>query len=187
MTRSIGLLGVSALLLGLAGQAAQVPTLPGKPLQPPPGKPPLPLPKPTPQLPPGGATKLVPKLEAIAETKLIMEGLAHANFRGLERILTEKPAEAQAWAFARGQALLLAETANLLMLRPPKKEGQPAWFERSMELRTVATQLAQTLSKKDYAASKSGLVGLANTCNRCHQTFRVAIEIAPFVSDPGDK
>src|SRR5438034_6240553 len=129
--------------------------------------------------PTGG--KLVPKLEPIAETKLLMEGLAHANFRGLDRLLAKKPGEAQVWTFARGQALLLAETANLLMLRPPRtKDGQPAWFERAMELRNVSTQLAQTISKQDYNASRSGLVTLANTCNRCHQTFRVSVEIAPF-------
>src|SRR5215468_6277368 len=65
--------------------------------------------------------KIVPKLEPIAETKLLMEGLANANFRGLDRLLQKKPDEAQAWVFARGQALLIAETANLLMLRPPRK------------------------------------------------------------------
>src|SRR4051794_33113135 len=61
-------------------------------------------------------SKVSPKLEPVAETRLLMEGLAHANFRGIERILKEKPAEAQAWTFVRGQALLIAETANLLML-----------------------------------------------------------------------
>ena len=129
--------------------------------------------------PAGG--KLQPKLEPVAETKLLMEGLAHPNFRGLDRLLAKKPAEAQTWTFARGQALLIAETANLLMLRPPRtKDGQPAWFERAADLRNVASKLAQTIAKQDYNASRSGLVTLANTCNRCHQTFRVSVEIAPF-------
>ena len=35
------------------------------------------------------------------------------------------------------QALLLAETANLLMLRPPKNQGQPVWFERATDLRGI--------------------------------------------------
>ncbi len=47
--------------------------------------------------------KAQPRMEAVAETKLLQNGLAHANVRGLERTLTEKPAEAQAWTFARGQ------------------------------------------------------------------------------------
>src|ERR1700732_806495 len=79
--------------------------------------------------------KVTPKLEPVAETRLLMEGLAHANFRGLERLLTEKPAEVKTWTFARGQALLIAETGNLLMLRPPKSQGQAVWFDRAMELR----------------------------------------------------
>src|SRR6266542_4317428 len=72
-----------------------------------------------------------PRLEAVAETKLLMDGLAMANFRGLGRTLKERAPTAEQWAFARGQALLLAETANLLMLRPPKNAGQDAWMERA--------------------------------------------------------
>jgi hypothetical protein len=128
--------------------------------------------------------KLVPKLEAIAETKLIMEGLAQANFRGLERILSQKPKDVQAWTFARGQALLLAETANLLMLRPPKNQGEPLWFQRAIEFRNLSIQLAQITAQKDYERSKAGLLSLANSCNRCHQTFRVAVQIQPFEDAP---
>src|SRR5262245_38183332 len=85
-----------------------------------------------PQAPPT-AKKVSPRLDPIAETKLLMEGLAHPNFRGLDKLLSQKTDEAQAWTFGRGQALLIAETANLLMLRPPRGQGQPAWFERAME------------------------------------------------------
>src|SRR5258708_2326017 len=64
--------------------------------------------------------KPAPRLEPVAETRLLMEGLNQANFRGLERLLRQKPAEAEAWSFARGQALLIAETGNLLLIRPPR-------------------------------------------------------------------
>src|SRR5689334_410938 len=88
-------------------------------------------------------TKVTPKLEPYAETKLLMEGLALANFRGLDKILSERPKEATTWTFARGQALLLAETGNLLMLRPPRNQGEPVWFQRAADFRTAAVQLAQ--------------------------------------------
>lgn len=127
-----------------------------------------------------------PKLEPIAETKLLMQGLAQANFKGLERLLEKQPQENQAWIFARGQALLIGETANLLMLRPPRKQGQDAWFERSIELRTQAVSLAQHIANKDYDRSKASFVALANSCNRCHQQFRVNVQIAPFADlEPG--
>jgi hypothetical protein len=128
--------------------------------------------------------KIVPKLEPIAETKLLMEGLAHTNFRGLERNLAKGSLEDKDWIFARGQALLLAETANLLMLRPPRNSGENAWMDRSMDLRSRAQQLAQILAKKDLERSKGALQQVAHSCNRCHQSFRVPIEITPFA--PGD-
>lgn len=127
--------------------------------------------------------KVQPKLEPIAETRLLMEGLAHSNFKGLERLLVQKPADVQTWTFGRGQALLIAETANLLLLRPPKGQGQPLWFERTSELRQSAQTLARTMASQDYEKSKAGLVSLAATCNRCHQQFRVPVEIVAF----GDK
>jgi Cytochrome C' len=136
---------------------------------------------------PAPGAKVTPRLEPVAETRLLMEGLAHANFRGLERLLAQPPADAQAWTFARGQALLLAETGNLLMLRPPRNQGQPVWFERATELRGQATKLALALAQRDYAASRAGLQQVAGTCNRCHHTFRVDVEIAPFAPPPPPK
>ncbi len=73
------------------------------------------------------------------------------------------------------------------MIRPPKNQGQPLWFERATELRKQATQLALTLAKRDYAASRAGLQQVAATCNRCHQTFRIDAEITPFVQPPPPK
>ena len=97
-----------------------------------------------------------------------------------------KPADVQTWTFARGQALLIAETANLLMLRPPKGQGQPVWFDRASELRTASKQLVATIASQDYDKSKAGLIALAVTCNRCHQAFRVSTEIVAF-QDKGEK
>src|SRR4051794_28395079 len=91
---------------------------------------------------PAQPSKVVPKLEPVAETKLLMEGLAFPNFKALEKHLRQKPEDVQVWTFARGQALLVAETANLLMLRPPKNQGQAEWFDRAMQLRSSANQLA---------------------------------------------
>jgi len=128
--------------------------------------------------------RFVPKLEPVAETRLLMEGVAHTNFRGLERLLSQKPADAEAWTFARGQALLIAETANLLMLRPPRNQGEQLWFERATDLRSSAAQLARSLANKDYERSRDGLTALANSCNRCHEAFRTPVRITPFAPPP---
>jgi hypothetical protein len=125
--------------------------------------------------------KGVPKLEPVAETKLLMEGLAAANLRGLANLLRDKPANADAWKFACGQALLVAETGNLLLMRPPRNaDGQDAWRTHAADLRESATTLAQATAEKDYAKARAGLANVANVCNRCHQAFRVPSRIDPF-------
>jgi len=125
-----------------------------------------------------------PRLVPVAETKLLMEGMTHANFLGLERILKRDDAIDEAsWKFARGQALLIAESGNLLMLRPPKNSGQEAWMKSAGELRERAGQLGRVVSTRDVEGSRRGLVQLANTCNKCHETFRVTARISPFEAE----
>ena len=133
---------------------------------------------------PGSVAQTVPtiprptRLEAVAETRLLMEGLALANHRGLVKLLKERPTDVEAWGFARGQALLIAETANLLLLRPPKNaQGEKVWMQRSMDLRVDATALARQLSNRDYERGVKALATVTATCNRCHQTFRVPTRI----------
>jgi hypothetical protein len=132
------------------------------------------------------APKPVPKLEPVAETRLLCEGINLANFRGLERLLKEKPTEVAAWTFARGQALLIAENANLLMLRPPRNQGQDAWMTRATELRNAGTLLARSASDRDHVQCRARLHDVAAVCTRCHQNFRVPVKIAAF-ADPDER
>ena len=163
------------LLSGLVVLSLSVKALPQTRTQP------RPQPRPQPQ-----PTRPVPRLEAVAETRLLMEGLANSNFRGLERLLKEKPTSNEAWTFARGQALLIAETGNLLLLRPPRNNGRDTWQERAMELRSTATHLARMVAARDHERSRAAMGSLANACNRCHQTFQVPVRLAPFV-EPGER
>jgi hypothetical protein len=124
------------------------------------------------------------KLEPIAETKLLMEGLASPNLVALGKILQDKPTEAEAWRIARGQALLIAESGNLLLLRPPRTaSGEDPWMKHATELRDAGAALARSTAAKDYTASRKALAGVANACNRCHQTFRIPQRIDPFAGE----
>lgn len=132
--------------------------------------------------PPSGRPR--PKLEAVAETKLLMEALLQANFRGLERNLRQKPGDETAWVYARGQALLIAEAGNLLMLRPPKTSGQDAWLDCCSELREKGTRLARAAAAKDLDGCRAAIAELAVSCNKCHTTFGQATRIVPFADGP---
>ena len=120
-----------------------------------------------------------PKFEALAETRLLMEGMAHSNYRGLQRLLKDKPADNETWVFARGQALLVAETGNLLLLRPPRNNGREAWMKMAMAMRDEAGELARKTAARNHAGSKVALQNLTNSCNKCHQTFRVNVRVGP--------
>jgi hypothetical protein len=135
-----------------------------------------------PQLLPRNRPAPGPKPEPVAETKLLMEGLLQANFRGLEKNLRQPPTDQETWTFIRGQALLIAETGNLLMIRPPKIEGQDAWMASAAELREKATAIARAAGTRDADRTRRGLADLATTCNRCHQSFRVDTRITPFAA-----
>src|SRR5579885_3480021 len=122
--------------------------------------------------------KFTPRFEALAETKLLMEGLALPNYRAVEKHLQGKgPEDVDTWMFARGQALLIAETGNLLLLRPPRNDGRDVWMRRAMDMRQSAGALARRLGNRDLARSRTALLDLANKCNDCHQTFRVPTRI----------
>ncbi len=133
---------------------------------------------------PQPAKKAPPKLEPVAETKLLMEGIADPNTKALGKLFAVKPKDAEGWAFARGQALLLAEAGNLLMMRPPKtKAGEESWLTHAAELRESATAVARAAAAKDYLQARTSLAGVANACNRCHQTFRVGVRVDPFAGE----
>jgi hypothetical protein len=126
------------------------------------------------------AQRITPKLEPVAETKLLMEGLVHPNFQALEKTLKNDEIDKDSWTFARGQALLIAESGNLLMLRPPNNTGQDDWMKNAMELRSSATELARAVSSKNPTRCRTSLVLLSNSCNNCHQTFHVPVSVKPF-------
>jgi len=142
-----------------------------------------------PELLPAPEARFTPKFEAIAETGLLMNGLAHPNYLALEKHLQGKgPQDDDTWTFARGQAMLIAETGNLLLLRPPRNEGRDLWMRRATGLRESAATLGRRLAGRDPVRSRSALTDVARRCNNCHESFRVPTRIGPNVEPaPGVK
>jgi hypothetical protein len=136
-----------------------------------------------PAFPPASSALTTVRPEPVAETRLIMEGMSQPNFQGIQRNLRQEPGSEEAWTFLRGQALLVAESSNLLLMRPPRNEGQAAWQELAAAQRTAATKLARAAASRDYVKSRVALADLTNACNRCHRTFRVATQLDPLPAE----
>jgi len=133
---------------------------------------------------PAPAPAFTPKFEVVGETRLLMEGLAYANYRSLAKLLRQKPTDLDTWVFARGQAILVAETGNLLLLRPPRNSGRDTWMKLAMAMRGEAAELARAAGSRDYPAATRALNRLTDSCNRCHTTFRVPVRISPKEGAP---
>lgn len=139
------------------------------------------------RLPPPREVRVVPTFEAVAETDLLMKALAHPNYRALAKHLQGKgPADEETWKFARGQALLIAETGNLLLIRPPRNDGREAWMSRATDLRQSASNLARRLGNRDLERARTALTDLTRKCNACHQKFRVKTRIDPNAELPSE-
>jgi len=122
-----------------------------------------------------------PRLEAIADTKLLMVGLAKSNMDGLGKTLKDRPADVEAWGYVRGQGLLIAETGNLLLMRPPKsRQAQDSWMIFSVAVRSLKKKIAKAAAAKDYPAARSAVASMSNVCNHCHEAFRVAERVIPL-------
>jgi cytochrome c556 len=53
-------------------------------------------------------------------------------------------------------------------------------MDRAADLRTTATSLARLVASRDYENSRKSLTVLANSCNACHQSFKVKKRVVPF-------
>ena len=98
-----------------------------------------------------------------------MEYVFEPNYKRLKAALATEPADKQAWKGIKGDALTLAECANLLMMRVP--EDGYMWKNMSMGVRGQGSQLYQAARKSDYTSARKAYVGMLQQCNACHTKF----------------
>ena len=70
-------------------------------------------------------------------------------------------------------------------MRPPRtKDGTDVWMTSAPpSCGRRAIKLAKAAAAQDYAQSRAGLAAVANSCNRCHQSFKVAARVNPFTDE----
>jgi len=99
-----------------------------------------------------------------------MEYVFEPNYKRLQPAMAEKPVDKKAWKAIKGDALTLAECANLLLLREPAEKAD-AWRKLSVAVRTHGGELYQAARESDYPAARKAYVTMLNQCNACHQQF----------------
>ena len=84
---------------------------------------------------------------------------------------TDPPTDAKGWAAARGQALLLAESANLLMVGSRVRDNTN-WMKMSRALVDAAALAATAAEKKDPKALEAATDAITISCMNFHQPYR---------------
>ena len=98
-----------------------------------------------------------------------MEYIFEPNYKRLKAALATEPADKQVWKGIKGDALTLAECANLLAMRVP--EDGYMWKDISIRVRGQGSQLYQAARKSDYASARKAYTSMLQQCNACHKKF----------------
>ncbi len=99
-----------------------------------------------------------------------MEYFYEPAYKRLKTQVAEKPQERSGWNAIKGDALTLAEGANLLLLRAPE-EGREAWGKLSVEVREAAGKVYQAARGQDYDQARQHYTAMISRCNACHKEF----------------
>ncbi len=99
-----------------------------------------------------------------------MEYVFEPGYKRLKVELAKPEKDRAAWKAVKGDALTLAEAANLLLTRAPDDDAD-AWKKHSLAVRKTGGVLYQAAKKGDDAAASSAWREMLLNCNACHQQF----------------
>lgn len=125
----------------------------------------------------GAATVWAQSYQAIATSKQIMAGIQKPAMDALAAMMKAGgPADDKEWATAQQSAVVLAESAQLLLIgdRPigPLPKDGAVWTKTSNNLLAAANESAKAAEAKDVAAWKASLGSLGAACKGCHTVHR---------------
>src|SRR5438046_3060807 len=84
---------------------------------------------------------------------------------------TDPPADDKGWTAVRNQALVLAESGNLLMVGSRVRDNNN-WMKMSRALVDAAALAATAAEKKDAKALEAAADPITTACMDCHRPYR---------------
>lgn len=105
-----------------------------------------------------------------ADMHEFMEYVCEPPYKRLKAALATAPTENATWKAIKSDSLILAESGNLLIGRPPEKDAAD-WLKHASGVRDVGGSLYKAAKKKDAAESRKQWELLLIQCNACHTQF----------------
>jgi len=84
---------------------------------------------------------------------------------------SNQPLDAKGWTDARNQAILLAESGNLLMVGTRVRDTGN-WMKMSRAMVDAAALAATAAEKKDAKALEAATDSITTACMECHRPYR---------------
>ena len=127
---------------------------------------------------PGGADAPASPLEALAEHSYrvgtmseLMVDIIYPASDAVFYIATRTPQDSEEWAVLQGQTLMLAESANLLMM-PDRARDLDQWMADARLMLDAGEAAYRAAKDRDVAALEALSDPLYESCVTCHQHYR---------------
>lgn len=109
-------------------------------------------------------------LRSVATTADIMTALTAPSSTAVFKAASEPPREAGDWIAVRAQALMLAESGNLLLIGARvRDEGE--WTRLAAAMRDAAEAAVKAAGAKDATALSDAGERVYETCEQCHRQY----------------
>ena len=109
--------------------------------------------------------------QPIGTMSQLMVHLIYPTSNAIFYILTRTPTSEAEWGTLEGQALMVAESANLLMM-PSRARGREGWIEDARLLLDAGEAALKAAQDRDVEALSELNEQLYQSCITCHQHFR---------------
>ncbi|MEQ9408886.1 MAG: hypothetical protein RIK87_14210 [Fuerstiella sp.] len=99
-----------------------------------------------------------------------MEYVFQPTYRRLKVSMAEEPTDNAGWKAIKSDALILAESCNLLFLRQPEEDAAD-WTRHAAASRDTGAALYQAARGKKFKAAREAWTSMLTSCNACHRQF----------------
>lgn len=121
------------------------------------------------------APAALPNGQEIVEPSMheFMEYVFMPSYKRLKAAMAANPAatDKPGWRLVKAEAIALAESCNLLLIRTPKEGSKADWDKHAIASRAEAAKLYAAAKKFDAAAAKPAYEAMLQSCNACHKQF----------------
>lgn len=121
----------------------------------------------------GVALAQSPTYEPVASIGQIMQALVQPSTMAIQAASKEAgPADDRAWRGVVNNALVMQESAQLLLIGNRAKDTD-GWVKAAKAFQEAGANIQKAAAAKDLAALQTAAGAINGTCQGCHSTYRM--------------